>query len=133
MKLGSTSTSNTKFGFFLAFIFFVSSIFGFFKSSSYFLSYSALFFCFLSAILAFKNSELLTPFNKFWFLLGKVLSKVTSPIILGIVFFILITPAGLISKLFGRDELNLKRLKTKRYWKAPISRSSDSESFRDQF
>ena len=132
MKLGSTSTSNTKFGFFLAFIFFVLSIFGFFKSS-FFLCYSALFFCFLSVILAIKNSELLTPFNKLWFLLGKVLSKVTSPIILGIFFFMLITPAGLISKLFGRDELHLKRIKTKSYWKAPISRSSDSESFRDQF
>lgn len=133
MNLGSTSTSNTKFGFFLAFIFFVLSIFGFFKSSSFFLCYSALLFSFLSVILAIKNSELLTPFNKFWFLLGKVLSKVTSPIILGIVFFMLITPAGLISKLFRRDELHIKRIKTKSYWKAPISRSSEAESFRDQF
>ena len=48
--------------------------------------------------------------------LGFLLSKIVSPLILGLLFFALITPVALIIKLIGRDELNLKNKKNKTFW-----------------
>jgi hypothetical protein len=65
---------------------------------------------------------------RFGFLLGKIIS----PIILGVIFFGLITPYGIIMRMFGRDELNLKKIKSKSYW---IERSNISSqiNFKKQF
>ena len=77
--------------------------------------------------------KLLYPANKLWFLLGLLLGKIISPIVLGTMFFLMITPISLILRIFGRDELKLKKTNTKSYW---ITRSNvliESESFRNQF
>lgn len=52
--------------------------------------------------------SLLEPLNRSWMFFGSLLSRLTNPVVLGVVFFGLITPAGLIGKLFGRDELRLR-------------------------
>ena len=68
-------------------------------------------------ILGILNSKILTPFNKLWMKLGILLGAIVSPIVMGIVFFGVITPIGLIMKLFGKDVLNLKIDKSKNtYW-----------------
>ena len=66
-------------------------------------------------------------------MLGLALGKVVSPIVLGIIFFGLITPIALIARLMGRDELKLRRPKKSTYWSEPISSSSDVDSFKNQF
>ena len=66
-------------------------------------------------------------------MLGLALGRVVSPIVLGIIFFGLITPIALIAKLMGRDELKLKRPKKSSYWSEPISSNSDADSFKNQF
>ena len=66
-------------------------------------------------------------------MLGLALGKVVSPIVLGIIFFGLLTPISLIAKLMGRDELKLKRSNTTSYWVEPIGANSDAESFKNQF
>ena len=71
------------------------------------------------------NSKILTPLNKLWFKFGIFLSKIISPLIMGIIFFLVVTPIGLIMKIFGKDILNLKYNKTQSYWiekKGPKSR-----------
>lgn len=133
MKINSMLPSNRKFGFLIAAIFFSLSVYSFLKTDFSFKVYLGLLISFLFLIASFKNSELLTPLNKAWFLLGQVLGKVVSPILLGTIFFLLITPIGLIAKLLGRDELKLKRPKNKTYWRDPIGSNSNSESFRRQF
>lgn len=82
---------------------------------------------------SFFYQTLLTPLNKAWFMLGLALGKVVSPIVLGIIFFGLITPIALIAKLMGRDELKLKRPKKSSYWSEPIGSNSDADSFKNQF
>ncbi len=52
---------------------------------------------------------LLRPVNWVWFQLGQLLGKIVSPIVLGAIFFLLLTPVSLVSRLFGRDELRSKR------------------------
>ena len=68
-------------------------------------------------ILGLLNSKILTPFNKLWMRLGDILGIIVSPIVMGVVYFGIITPIGLIMKLFGKDVLNLKLDKNKKtYW-----------------
>ena len=68
-------------------------------------------------ILGLLNSKILTPFNKLWMRLGALLGIIVSPIVMGFVYFGIITPIGLIMKLFGKDVLNLKLDKNKKtYW-----------------
>ena len=68
-------------------------------------------------ILGLLNSKILTPFNKLWMRLGALLGIIVSPIVMGVIYFGVITPIGLIMKIFGKDVLNLKLDKNKKtYW-----------------
>ena len=67
-------------------------------------------------VLGLLNSKILTPLNKLWFKLGIFLGKIVSPIIMGIIFFLVVTPTGLIIRLLGKDVLNLKYNKNQSYW-----------------
>ena len=67
-------------------------------------------------LLGLFNSKLLTPLNRIWFKFGLLLGKVVSPVIMGVVFFFVVTPTGLIMKFLGKDLLNLKKSKSKSYW-----------------
>ena len=63
------------------------------------------------------NSKILTPLNRLWFKFGIFLGRIISPIIMGLIFFLVVTPIGLIMRLFGKDVLNLKLNKKKSsYW-----------------
>jgi hypothetical protein len=87
----------------------------------------------LLLLTSFLASKLLTPFNKAWFWLGQTLGKIVSPIVLGIIFFLLITPVALVGKLFGRDELRLKKRSVNSFWIERKPPGPSSESFKNQF
>ena len=80
-------------------------------------------------ILGLINSSFLTPLNLLWFKFGMLLGRVVSPIIMGLVFFGVVTPTGLIMKIFKKDLLKLKRSEKKSYW---IERKTKSE-MKNQF
>ncbi len=80
-------------------------------------------------VLGLINSSILTPLNLIWFKFGMLLGRIISPIIMAIVFFCVVTPTGLIMKLFRKDLLNLKKKNKKSYW---IERKSRSE-MKNQF
>jgi len=67
-------------------------------------------------ILGLINSKILTPLNKLWFKFGLFLGKIVSPFIMGIIFFLVVTPIGFIMRVLGKDLLNLKYNKDKSYW-----------------
>tara|TARA_Y100000590_G_scaffold28288_2_gene31763 strand:- start:2185 stop:2571 length:387 start_codon:yes stop_codon:yes gene_type:complete len=68
-------------------------------------------------ILGLINSNLLTPLNKLWFKFGIALGAVIAPIVMSIIFFLAITPIGLLMKILGKDLLNKKINKKKNtYW-----------------
>ena len=77
--------------------------------------------------------DLLTPLNKAWFHLGQLMGKVVSPVVLGVFFVVLITPAAVLSRLFGRDALRLKRPKAASYWIDRVPPGPAPGSFKNQF
>ena len=81
-------------------------------------------------ILGLINSNLLLPLNKIWFKFGILLGKIVSPIVMGIIFFFVVTPIALLMKIFKKDILNLKFNKNKSYW---IKKNELSSSMKNQF
>ena len=81
-------------------------------------------------ILGLLNSKILSPLNKIWFKFGILLGKIISPLIMGIIFFLVVTPIGLIMRLLGKDVLNLKYNKNKSYW---IEKNGPKSKMKNQF
>ena len=81
-------------------------------------------------ILGLVNSKVLTPLNKLWFKFGLLLGKIVSPLIMGIIFFFVVTPIGLIMKLFGKDLINLKYHSKDTYW---IDKNGPKSKMKNQF
>jgi len=85
----------------------------------------------LFLILGILNSKILTPFKKIWFKLGVFLGNIISPIVMGFIFFLVVTPTGLLLKVFGKDLLKIKYNKKKNsYW---IKREKTNNTMKRQF
>ncbi len=80
--------------------------------------------------LGLLNSKILAPLNKIWFKFGILLGKIVSPLIMGIIFFLVVTPIGFIMRLLGKDVLNLKYNKNKSYW---IEKKGPKSKMKNQF
>ncbi len=81
-------------------------------------------------ILGLLNSKLLSPLNNIWFKFGLLLGRIISPIIMGIIFFFIVTPIGILMKLLKKDLLNLKFNRNKTYW---IEKSGPKSKMKNQF
>ena len=125
--------SNKKFGLLFFGVFFALALYAYSKNEATLVIGLLLLLSGFFLISSFFYQGLLSPLNKAWFLLGLALGKIVSPIVLGIIFFGLITPIALIARLLGRDELKLKRPKKSTYWSEPIGSNSDADSFKNQF
>ena len=85
---------------------------------------------FIFLILGLLNSRLLLPLNKLWFKFGIFLGNLISPIVMGIIFFLVVTPTALIMRLLGKDVLNLKKNNKNSYW---IDKNNSNNKFKKQF
>lgn len=85
------------------------------------------------AVIAFVRPALLEPFNTLWFKFGLLLGAIIAPIVMMLVFFLVVTPTGLLLKLFGKDPLRLKRAKNQdTYW--VVRQNSDEQAtMKNQF
>ncbi|WP_440924741.1 SxtJ family membrane protein [Candidatus Pelagibacter sp.] len=90
----------------------------------------SLIISFIFLILGILNSKILTPLNKLWFKFGIFLGKIVSPIIMGIIFFFVVTPIGVLMRFFGKDVLNLKYNNNKSYW---IDKTGPKSKMKNQF
>ena len=82
-------------------------------------------------ILGLMNSKLLTPLNKLWFKFGMILGAIIAPIVMGIIFFLVVTPTGFIMNIIGKDLLQKKYDKKKgTYW---IKRDKSISTMKRQF
>ncbi len=85
-------------------------------------------------MLAFAAPQVLAPLNRLWFKLGLLLHKIVNPIVLGIMFYVVVTPTGLIMRLLGKDLLRLKRdPAAASYWIERTPPGPKPESLGDQF
>ena len=123
--------SNRKFGLFFSFIFLIASVYFYLNQHiTIFILFSFLFI--LTIIFTILSPNKLLPLNKIWMKFGFIIGTLISPIILGIIFFLLISPVAIITRFFGRDELFLKRNSVDSYWKTRLNKPS-SNSFKNQF
>ena len=81
-------------------------------------------------ILGLINSKVLTPLNKLWFKFGIFLGKIISPLIMGIIFFLIVTPIGFFMRMLGKDLINLKYNKSDTYW---IKKTGPKSKMKNQF
>ena len=93
--------------------------------------YWSIFFSVIFFLLGITNSKLLNPLNKIWFNFGILLGKMISPLVMGIIFFLVVTPIGVIMRVFGKDILSLKyNKKNKSYW---IEKNGPKSKMKNQF
>ena len=120
--------SNRSFGIVFFFVFLIIGIFPIKNGENinYLLIAISIIFLFLGII----NSKFLTPLNKIWFKFGIILGDVISPIIMGLIFFMVVTPTSFALKIFRKDILNLKKNNDKTYW---IIKSKINSSLKNQF
>ena len=85
---------------------------------------------FIFLILGLLKSKILTPLNKLWIKFGILLGMIFSPLIMGIIFFVIVTPIGLLMRLMGKDPLNLKYNLHKSYW---IENNGPKSKMKNQF
>ena len=76
-----------------------------------FLSISAVFL-----ILTILKAKILDFLNNYWIKLGELLGRVVAPIIMFLVFFVIVTPLSLLTKLLKKDLLNMRFNDSKTYW-----------------
>jgi hypothetical protein len=76
---------------------------------------------------------ILSPLNKLWFRFGELLGRIVSPVVLGVIYFGILTPIAFLARLFGRDELRLKRRTDTSYWVSRNPPGPTGDSFMQQF
>ena len=121
-------SSNRSFGIVFFIFFLIVSLYPIINNES--LRVWSLIISLVFLFLALINSRILTPLNKIWFKIGIILGKIVSPVIMGIIFFLVVTPTGLIMKLFGKDLLNLKYNNKNSYW---IEKLGPKSKMKNQF
>jgi hypothetical protein len=122
-------SSNKSFGVVFFIFFLLIFLYPLLKNNE--IRYWSLILSLVFLILGLTNSKLLSPLNKLWFKFGIFLGKIISPLIMAIIFFLIVTPIGIIMKILKKDLLNLKfNNKKKTYW---IEKSGPNSKMKNQF
>lgn len=87
----------------------------------------------LLGLAALALPKLLTPLNRLWMAFGLLLGKIVSPLVLGLIFMVLITPVAVSTRLFGRDVLRMKKRNVSSYWLERDPAGPEPASFQRQF
>jgi multisubunit Na+/H+ antiporter MnhG subunit len=131
-NINSSRKELKKFGFTIGIALVMIGIYLWFRHRNGFMSLwgiSALFI--LSAL---GQPKLLWPFHKLWMGLSVILGFFMTRLVLGILYYFIITPIGLISRLLGKDFLDLKQdPHTESYWKLNDKRIREKSSYENQF
>ena len=91
-------------------------------------------FAFGFATAAALKPSLLQPLNRLWFWFGMLLHKFVNPLVMGLLFFVTVTPIALIFRLIGKDPLNRKLdPNCESYWIERDPDELDPDSMRNQF
>ena len=121
-------SSNRSFGIVFFVFFLVIALFPVFNDEN--IRIWSLVISFIFLVLGLINSKILTPLNKIWFKFGILLGKIVSPAVMGVIFFLVVTPIGFLMKILGKDLLNLKFNNNKSYW---IKKTEPKSKMKNQF
>jgi hypothetical protein len=89
----------------------------------------SLFFSLVFLFITIIRPNLFTFLNRLWIQLGILLGKIISPIVMCLVFFFVVTPIGILVRVFKKDVMGLKR-GAPSYW---INREDKIQSMKKQF
>ncbi len=121
-------SSNKSFGIVFSIFFLLVSVYLLLNNDLIY--YWSLFVSFIFLVLGLMNSKILSPLNLLWFKFGILLGKIVSPVVMGIIFFLVVTPISILLKIFGKDVLNLKFNNNKTYW---IEKNGPKSNMKKQF
>ena len=121
-------SSNRSFGIVFFIVFLIFSLWPILKGND--LKIEFLFIALFFLLLGLINSSILTPLNILWIKFGFFLGNIVSPVVMGIIYFGLITPISFLLKIFNKDVLSLKKNTLKTYWK---KRENEISNMRNQF
>ena len=124
IKIGS----NKSFGIVFSIVFLVIAFWPMLNGNE--INYWLLAISIVFLILGLINSKILTPLNKIWFKFGILLGNVVGPIVMGIIFFLIVTPTSIIMKLLGKDLINLKKNNNNSYW---IEKNNQKSKMKNQY
>ena len=124
IKLGS----NRSFGIVFCIVFLLVAVYPLLNDNP--IRYWSIIISIIFLLLGVFNSKILTPLNILWMKFGLLLGKIISPIIMGFVFFGVVTPISILMKLIGKDSLNLKRNKNDTYW---LKKQEIKSNMKNQF
>lgn len=110
----------------------VLCIFFFFNGSYVALSIVVIIGALLLLLSKFSPSSFDRVFNG-WILLGHSIGRLVNPVILSAIYFLLLTPVALGMRLWGRDNLRMKRARLGSYWIDLKEERITPESFNNQF
>jgi hypothetical protein len=88
----------------------------------------------LTLLVTLARPSLLAGLNRAWMKLAELLSKVVSPVVLGLMFYAVLTPVGIAMRLFGRDAMKRKvDPRAPSYWEDRTPPGPDPSSLPYQF
>ena len=122
-------SSNRSFGILFFIVFFIVSLWSLISRGD--IVYWALIASLIFLVLGVLNSKFLTPLNKLWIKFGIFLGAIVSPIVMGIIYFIILTPIGALMRFLGKDLLRINKSKSlTTYW---INRDKQKNTMKKQF
>ena len=124
IKIGS----NRSFGIVFFIVFLIIAVYPLINSGE--LKLWSLILSIIFLVLGLVNSNILNPLNKLWFKFGIFLGKIISPFVMGIIFFLVVTPIGIFMRLLGKDLLKLRYNKNQSYW---IEKNGPKSKMKNQF
>ena len=124
IKIGS----NRSFGIVFSIVFLIISIYPLLNNET--IRIWSLVISIIFLVLGLLNSKILNPLNLAWIKFGEILGRIIAPIVMGIVYFLIITPIGLFMRIIGKDLLGIKFSENKSYW---IKREKSIGSMKRQF
>ena len=76
------------------------------------------------------NAKILTPLNILWIKLGLFIGKFMSPIVMMFIFIAVVTPTGVLMRLFKKDMMSLKKNNEETYW---VNKEKTVSTMKNQF
>jgi nitrate reductase NapE component len=81
-------------------------------------------------IMGITKSRFLTPLNIAWIKFGELLGVIISPLIMGLVYFLVVLPIGILMRVLGKDLLSLKFNKNiETYWNKKEAKTDFNKQF----
>ena len=121
-------SSNKNFGIVFFIVFILIALWPLLNNETYRLW--AVIIALIFLILGIIDSRFLTPLNILWFKFGLLLGKIVSPLVMGIIFFFVVTPIAMLMRIFNKDLLNLRYNNKNSYW---IEKNEPKSKMKNQF